>query len=392
MSAAILLGAEEYGAVYNGAQDLLFIDALKLNLKSARANMSSKSAADVKEFTIDTFVTIAGLQGNPELNGKYGKVLSFDEGSGRYTVKINNSAKTVAIKRDNLQAVATFAINTFVTIAGLAARQDLNGKYGKVLSFDEGNGRYTVAINNTAQTVAIQPDNLQAVATFALDTFVTIAGLAARPNSAANVKAFDMDTFVTIAGLKARTNLNGKYGKVLGVNEEDKSRYDVEIKIEGLARETVAIKTDNLQAAKLNGKYVNVLWFDVAKGLYTVVIQIDNSSEKVELAIKPDNLQAGEASERLTDADKEFTKWNQAWTDEPLGPEAEAIRLAKKNASDAAAKWFKAELAAAEKPDLELAAADAKPPACRTAFDEAVEAVRSLETAKMILASRFWRA
>jgi hypothetical protein len=110
MSAAILLGAEEYGAVYDGAQDLLFIDALKLNLKlSASAN---NSVADVKEFMIDSFVTIAGLRGQPDLYGKYGKVASFDKAKGLYTVEfqiqIDDScdevSRPLAIGPDYLQA------------------------------------------------------------------------------------------------------------------------------------------------------------------------------------------------------------------------------------------------------------------------------------------------
>jgi len=131
MSAAIILGAEEYGAVYDGAQDLSFIDALKLNLKSASAS---------KSFAIDTFVTITGLKARPDLNGKYnqsikeryeflngksGKVLGFNRADpSRYDVKIeippikistqyhplgSGAFETVAIKPDNLQAVATFA-------------------------------------------------------------------------------------------------------------------------------------------------------------------------------------------------------------------------------------------------------------------------------------------
>ena len=55
-------------------------------------------------------VTISGILARPELNGSHGRALSFDEAKSRYTVALDNGRETLALKASNLTvAHATFA-------------------------------------------------------------------------------------------------------------------------------------------------------------------------------------------------------------------------------------------------------------------------------------------
>lgn len=49
-------------------------------------------------------VVIGGLQGRPELNGKQGTVLSFDDVRGRYAVRVGGGSESVLLRRANLTA------------------------------------------------------------------------------------------------------------------------------------------------------------------------------------------------------------------------------------------------------------------------------------------------
>lgn len=49
-------------------------------------------------------VLVSGLNGRPELNGKYGRAASFNDATNRYNVQVESSGETVALRPSNLEA------------------------------------------------------------------------------------------------------------------------------------------------------------------------------------------------------------------------------------------------------------------------------------------------
>ena len=64
---------------------------------------SEVAAAENMTILVGKRVTVQGLNSKPELNGKSGTALSFDDGKGRYTVQLDNGS-TMALKPANLVA------------------------------------------------------------------------------------------------------------------------------------------------------------------------------------------------------------------------------------------------------------------------------------------------
>uniref|UniRef100_A0A7S1ID67 J domain-containing protein n=1 Tax=Eutreptiella gymnastica TaxID=73025 RepID=A0A7S1ID67_9EUGL len=111
-----------------------------------------------------TKVAIYGLQSAPHHNGKLASILEHDRNSGRYTVE-TQSGDNLALKPSNFTQV------TAAVIRGLKSKPELNGKKGKIMRWDEDKGRYAIQI--PGQTLSLQPANLQ----LEQSTVVRIEGL-----------------------------------------------------------------------------------------------------------------------------------------------------------------------------------------------------------------------
>jgi hypothetical protein len=55
-----------------------------------------------------------------------------------------------------------------VVINGLVAKPELNGRTGTAVSFDDAKGRYSVELDNTSSSLMIKPCNLLPVCSVAL--------------------------------------------------------------------------------------------------------------------------------------------------------------------------------------------------------------------------------
>ncbi|KAL1529042.1 hypothetical protein AB1Y20_000005 [Prymnesium parvum] len=114
-------------------------------------------------------VTLAALKARPELNGLKAEVLSFDESSGRYTVRLQGSGEQLAVRAANLRAAGggaasgSFAPGERVTIKGLTAKAELNGHSGTVTEWHEESGRYAVQVDNVVKPLLLRGDNLKLV-------------------------------------------------------------------------------------------------------------------------------------------------------------------------------------------------------------------------------------
>lgn len=137
-------------------------------------------------------VRIEGLQARPELNGQEGTLVRFIESSERWQVKLNDSSdgSTLSLRPANLQCLVATGGNTEgcdedeaaradgadlrsravalgagsrVRLAGLKARQELNGRFGLALSFDLAKSRWRVALQGLPHEsyILLKADNLE---------------------------------------------------------------------------------------------------------------------------------------------------------------------------------------------------------------------------------------
>ena len=67
-----------------------------------------KAAVDTLTFPVNTSVLIQGLQNAPQYNGQGGTVVRFDEGCGRYNIRLDEGS-TIALKPGNVVPVSAGA-------------------------------------------------------------------------------------------------------------------------------------------------------------------------------------------------------------------------------------------------------------------------------------------
>ena len=105
-------------------------------------------------------VTLAGIEGEPGLNGKSGTLLKHDPAKDRYLVRLAALPRTVAVRPENVVLPA----GTCVTIKGVVARPELNGRRGTVAqAFDAAAGRYVVAAGAAGgEQLKLRPANVLA--------------------------------------------------------------------------------------------------------------------------------------------------------------------------------------------------------------------------------------
>ena len=102
-------------------------------------------------------VTIRGVSSSPEYNNTKGSVVGFDGDGvqGRYHIT-TTTGKAVALKPANV----IIEDGCRIWVGGLS-KQELNGKQGKIVNFDQSTGRYTVQLANTQnQLVKLKPENV----------------------------------------------------------------------------------------------------------------------------------------------------------------------------------------------------------------------------------------
>jgi len=126
-----------------------------------------------------------------EYNGKTGVVVSWDEAKGRYEVRLAGGGRLM-LKPRNLTQLCR------VELAGLAAKPELNGRFGQVSAYDAERGRYMVLLEGP-QPVA----------------------LSLQPSSC----ALPRGTRVVLSGLSS-AGFNGQMAQILSVDREA-ARYTV---------------------------------------------------------------------------------------------------------------------------------------------------------------------
>eukprot|EP00746_Dinoflagellata_sp_MGD_P132869 gnl/MRDRNA2_/MRDRNA2_66556_c0_seq1.p1 gnl/MRDRNA2_/MRDRNA2_66556_c0~~gnl/MRDRNA2_/MRDRNA2_66556_c0_seq1.p1 ORF type:complete len:343 (-),score=51.42 gnl/MRDRNA2_/MRDRNA2_66556_c0_seq1:20-1048(-) len=86
-------------------------------------------------------VRIAGLTERPDLNGMEGTLLSFDPDSSRFRLQTSLDV-VLSLRPDNV----VLPNGVVIEVVGVQKRAELNGQWGRIVSFDPVAGRYTVQL------------------------------------------------------------------------------------------------------------------------------------------------------------------------------------------------------------------------------------------------------
>jgi len=166
-------------------------------LRGARRRRSSSSTELLPTGTI---VQLTGLSDTAR-NGAIGQVESFDEGSQRYVVALEQpDGKSIAAKREHVVQVVT---NAKVVGTSQAA---LNDKMISAATYDKASKRYKCeGLRPDGTVVALKPENV----------------------------LLPQDCRVTIECVKSRPTLNGRIGNIIGI-ENESQRYVVQMADEAL--------------------------------------------------------------------------------------------------------------------------------------------------------------
>mmetsp|Transcript_50214 Transcript_50214/g.162711 ORF Transcript_50214/g.162711 Transcript_50214/m.162711 type:complete len:176 (+) Transcript_50214:1-528(+) len=153
-----------------------------------------------------TRVTVRGLQGAAQHNGKSGEVHESSDATGRYTVQLDDG-EVLRIRPENLLQSCS------AELTGMERKPELNGREGRVTGWDASGGRYHVSLDG--QVVSLKPDNL-------------ILPPGAR---------------ATVIGLVSQPRWNGSTCKVVSFDRE-RRRYTVQMKDESTH---LALKLESLR-------------------------------------------------------------------------------------------------------------------------------------------------
>jgi curved DNA-binding protein CbpA len=102
----------------------------------------------------DTIVSLKGLVNAADRNGDRGKIASYNASTGRYVVELEDTDETMSVKPSNLLQ------HVHVRIHGLQSKPQLNGKTGTVITWNESTERYNIYITALKQVVSLKPSNV----------------------------------------------------------------------------------------------------------------------------------------------------------------------------------------------------------------------------------------
>lgn len=101
-------------------------------------------------------VKIRGIQSKEELNGQTCIIINYDETKDRYSVKLTAGKAPMRLKHENV----VLPKGTCVRLRNLSSAK-WNGTYGKIVKFDDESGRYDVKCSPT-QIIRLKPENVLA--------------------------------------------------------------------------------------------------------------------------------------------------------------------------------------------------------------------------------------
>ena len=101
-----------------------------------------------------TIVSLKGLVKSADRNGDRGKIVSYTASTGRYVVELEDTDETMSVKPTNLQQ------HVHVRVYGLQKKPELNGKTGTTITFNEASARYNIYVTSLKEVVSLKPANV----------------------------------------------------------------------------------------------------------------------------------------------------------------------------------------------------------------------------------------
>jgi hypothetical protein len=158
-----------------------------------------------------TIVSLKGLVSQPDRNGYRGKIIDYDESSGRYIVSVEASDEMLRVKPDNLLQ------HVQVNLVGTESQPALNGERGTIVGWDTERARYMVYVINLSKIFSLKPTNV----------------------------ILENGTVAKITGLKAKPELNDRFGTIQSWIR-DSNRYD-RYEVQLSDSQVVRIKVENVR-------------------------------------------------------------------------------------------------------------------------------------------------
>mmetsp|Transcript_17981 Transcript_17981/g.42429 ORF Transcript_17981/g.42429 Transcript_17981/m.42429 type:complete len:378 (-) Transcript_17981:191-1324(-) len=148
-----------------------------------------------------TVVSLKGLVSKPERNGDRGEVVDYDPASGRYTVLLEDEGEHLRVKPTNILQ------HVHVTLHGIEARPELNGRRGTVMAWNGSKERYNIYVMDMSKVVSLKPANV----------------------------VLENETVGHIIGLQSKPELNGNWGTIKSFDRQA-GRYEVQVSRDQILR------------------------------------------------------------------------------------------------------------------------------------------------------------
>jgi len=101
-----------------------------------------------------TIISLKGLVNASERNGDRGVVKHYQPQSGRYVIEIEDSDETMSVKPSNLLQ------HIKIIIFGIQSDPDLNGKTGTIIAWNQRTERYNIYVTALQKVVSLKPSNM----------------------------------------------------------------------------------------------------------------------------------------------------------------------------------------------------------------------------------------
>jgi len=118
-----------------------------------------------------TIISLKGLVSRPERNGDRGTVEYFDRSKGRYVIRLEDSDETMSVKPSNLLQ------HVHIHIHDLESKAELNGTVGTIIAWNESKGRYAIYSMSMKKVISLKPEHV----ILERGTVAQLIGIAARP-------------------------------------------------------------------------------------------------------------------------------------------------------------------------------------------------------------------
>lgn len=150
---------------------MMFNSGMGQGMRSSNIRSSRPSEPRYDAIPPGTIVSLKDLVNAPDRNGDIGQIKQYVPSTGRYVVQIEDSVETMSVKPSNLLQ------HLKVRIHDIQNQPELNGKTGTVLAWNQAKERYNIYVNALEKVCSLKAGNV----IFDTNTVARVTGLNSRP-------------------------------------------------------------------------------------------------------------------------------------------------------------------------------------------------------------------